>query len=477
MCIYFTDLEERISQTLEDLDQKWKTDCMLDFPNYVVLKEEVDELCVRLDRSLYTGLLVIGPKGCGKTTSLYKLSLDLEQKKMKTLYVDLATVKSLQKELHVFIRERADIDVLLIDNVQCFDSSAISFLTVPFFVAASSPGRDSKNVHEFQKAHIDGMVGIVHFSPLDKDWSKKYLEHLGVVVKNETECTGSEQMSTDPPTHSGRVSSLTWQEFLRLVYHTGGIPRYLYTYVKDNEDYLTQMDDEMTKQLDDALKELDRKSVMESITRIALSHDAWVSNLIALVNCEIAYLGTDEKYYLTSPFYMFQVIKEEGLEYSSDWRKLEWLTLFLLKHTDCRISNSKQRDDSDERTYIVLPRVGRTYQQTEIGKFPPDKEQDIIISLASGHPVIDTIVVCTQDKKLYFIQTSFSKYSVHKKKRADLKQTCITKGGDTVYHHYAKEYKGYDTVYVYATPQDDSSSDVDVFFWDLRCTDTMFWWK
>ena len=90
MCIYFTgieDLEKRISRTLEAMDKVVKTDGLLNFPNYEMLKKEVEK-----KRSIRTGLLIIGPKGCGKTTSLYKLSLDLE---MKTLYVDLATVKSL----------------------------------------------------------------------------------------------------------------------------------------------------------------------------------------------------------------------------------------------------------------------------------------------------------------------------------------------------------------------------------------------
>ena len=349
MCIYFTDiedLEKRISRTLKALDQVFETEHLLNFPNYVMLKKEVEEHCIQLHRSIHTGLLVIGPKGCGKTTSLYKLSLDLQ---MKTLYVDLATVKNLQKELHVFIRERDDIDVLLIDNVQCFDSSVISFLTVPFIVAASSPGRDSENVHEFQKTHIDGMVGTVHFSPLDKKWSKTYLEHLGVAVKNETEqmstdpvggaelmptdppvggaelmptdppvggaeqmptdppVGGAEQMPTDPPVGGAelmptdppvggpeqmptdpptRVTSVTWQEFLQLVYLTGGIPRYLHTYVTNKKRYLTRMSNEMLKQLDDAVKEYSLTTVVENVTRIVLRQDASDLNCLVKINVE-----------------------------------------------------------------------------------------------------------------------------------------------------------------------------------------------
>ena len=170
---------------------------------------------------------------------------------------------------------------------------------------------------------------------------------------------------------------------------------------------------------------------------------------------------------------MFKVIKEEGLRCSrGDWKELELLTVFLLKHTDCSISNSKKSDIP-----ILIPQVGQTYEQRVIGDFPTGKVQDTIISLASGHPVIDTIVVSTREKKLYFIQTSFSKYSVHKKKRADLEKTCVTRGGSTVEKHYTNKYKGFKTVYVYATPQSDSCNDVDVYFWDLRKSGAMFWWK
>ena len=324
-------------------------------------------------------------------------------------------------------------------------------------VAAASPGRDSKNVHEFMKSHMDGKVITVHFSPLDTDWSKKYVEHLGVAVKNETEYT-SEQVSIDP--HSGKVTSVSGQEFLRLVYLSGGIPRYLHAFVTDYQHYLITMNDEMLKQLDDAENEYRTSvvSVVENITRIALGQDA--SDRHVLVKCGIAYIRTDNKCYLTSPFYMFKVVKEEGLRCSQGaWKELELLTVFLLKHTDCSISNSKQSDMS-------IPRVGQAYEQTVIGEFPLGKVQDTIISLASGHPVIDTIVVSATEKKLYFIQTSFSKYSVHRKKRADLKKTRVTKEGSTVDKHYTDKYKGFKTVYVYATPQSDSSSDVDVYFWD-----------
>ena len=166
---------------------------------------------------------------------------------------------------------------------------------------------------------------------------------------------------------------------------------------------------------------------------------------------------------------MFETLKERHLVLGRtdwDWQKLE-LTLFILCHTDCRASNCNLDP-------ISLPRPREVYYQPEIGKLPPDyKRKSTIISLANGHPVIDTIIVCTTTK-IYFMQTSFSKYSHHNKKKTNIFTTTIRSRGSTIYKHYNEELN-FRTVYV--MPLHGMIVLVMVYLLDMACTKGMFRWK
>ena len=101
--------------------------------------------------------------------------------------------------------------------------------------------------------------------------------------------------------------------------------------------------------------------------------------------------------------------------------------------------------------YTVDVRLGNYHQITK---------ERALSYLANGHPVIDTIIVCTTNK-LYFMQT-FSKYSHHNKKKTDIFTTTIRSRGSTIYD-YNEEFSHCECD---ATPWNDSSSD-EVYFLDM----------
>ena len=514
--------EDLIKKFLDKLKQMFNNRPLLQLPNYEMCQKLYDqhysrEKCVR-----YDSILISGPKGCGKTTSLYQLYLHLQR---KPLYVDLLQLGDVLDGLSDVIREYNP-DVLLIDNVQEFDSSISSRVAmVPFIVAAMSPaGRQTDGLKSFEKCRRK-CVRNVSFSPLDLKWAKHflikhevkvedepaeleleselysefeqhdnkpyYLDHFKKIkerlkrksqqatsnqqsaTSNQEEEEGSEhQKSLTQTAMSDQevLKQLTSTEFLKLFYETGGIPRYLFNYVFDLKH--TAMYDELERQIMDVCSKISDNEVAQRILKIALSGRA--SPMDYIVSYGIAYRDeATNKYHISSPYYVRMALQLEDPDMESrDWHKLEQLTLFFLRYQSCSVSNHKSIEG--------LPKSTKPIQkQIDIGVVPPDAKDGVtVIYLAAGHPVIDAILVDCVHKTLYFVQTSFLSYSKHKKKMEDVFHTAITRDNKTsVYDHYINIYKGYHVIYVYATPQQDETANPYVYFMDLRHVSAFNRWQ
>ena len=154
--------------------------------------------------------------------------------------------------------------------------------------------------------------------------------------------------------------------------------------------------------------------------------------------------------------------KDLAITSSSDWRKLELLTLFMIQHVKCEVTNYAKNT-------ILLPTPSVRWDQDQVGKLPSDlaKKPELLISLADNHPVIDAIMVSHRSHHIYFIQTSFSAYANHKTKKADLFTKLIE--GQTIFDHYTNHFSKYKSIYIYATPQSEHIvNDQEVFFLDLK---------
>ena len=170
--------------------------------------------------------------------------------------------------------------------------------------------------------------------------------------------------------------------------------------------------------------------------------------------------------YLVSPTCIHMALKQRGLDVASsgDWQRLELLTLFMIQHVNCEVTNCKKEK-------ILLPKASDRWDQEEVGALPLDLTQKslLLIHLAHNHPVIDAIMVDRSRCYIYFIQTSFSAYANHKTKKADLFTKCIE--GQSVFDHYTEHIsttRDYESFYIYATPQAERKvNDADVYFLDL----------
>lgn len=327
-------------------------------------------------------------------------------------------------------------------------------------------GRGSSSGSE--QANVTGAEGE---SSLDSEQTEvPGSERESLLGLEQTEVSGAEasdSVQTGSISFAGNLKELAGDEFMKLFYQTGGIPRYLYNYVVDlNHDAMTE---ELDKQMMEVYEHEGRENVVSSVLQVALNQEA--SSLHPTVRWGIAYKDEHTNYYhIVSPYYI-SIVAQKNLVIQRDWKKLEQLTVFMLRHVSYCMSNSKAKS-----TPVRIQTATKDFIcQRVIGEVTLSPEKITIISLADGHPVIDALVVDPGTKMLYFVQTSFSKYSTHKKKMEDLFSTPIEKGGKNVFYHYKNIFKNYKSVFVYATPQEDHSNNAFVYFLDLRCVSAFKW--
>lgn len=182
------------------------------------------------------------------------------------------------------------------------------------------------------------------------------------------------------------------------------------------------------------------KNVCDIVLKFVLNEDASPVNDVVLNG--VGYIDKERKAHIVSPRYIYMILEHEQLLISSstNWRKLEQLTPFRLKFK--KDNTAKNRCNES----VSIPRPTYHCVQCQIGDMPtPElKAHDVcLMALAPKHPVIYAVLFDWQQKSklnIFYIQTSFSRYSQHKKKREDMETTIITGDLDkTVQQLYGDE--------------------------------------
>ena len=407
---------------------------------------------------------MVGPKGCGKTSALKLLALQLYKENKKVYYVDLGLLNTAKKFLQELGEFQSEKPTLLIDNIQLIEKIHGEFplhkYVYPNIVAACSSGGNNESLSPFKKERGDGMVQTVYFRPLSFDDALALLKHHfpDIVVE---ESDSSSQAHAQPP-----VTTFTKEEFTQLMYVTGGVPRYLVEYCRNgNHSFMME---ELLHQLKGIEKTLSKERVCELIVEIEKKTEQPPNELI---QHGIAYVDQENRVNITSPKYLDYVLRHNGLmiETKHDWQKLERLATFNIRFQKCEVVNCN--DDT-----AVLPIPTKFIVQRDIGELV---HGDIpagsvtLIELAPSHPVIDLLLVDrrAKDTEVYFVQTSFLQYSEHKKKREDPATTNLTQARDSkkVGDHYKECLKYKEEHFIYATPEfKHKYQDEKVYFLDLR---------
>jgi hypothetical protein len=410
-------------------------------------------------------LVVIGPKGCGKTTSEKQLHLKLLQTpeaKKVSAYIDLAKIK--KEDITTILQKLKSngVEVLLLDNVQAMDEYH-GIDGFKYVIGAFSPGaKNTTLISKFTKVRDDGRFDIVSFCPLNAEDSKQVFQKQGFTI--------GEEPKPEP-------KYLTYKEFMGHVHYTGGVPRYLNWIAQFGEEIAYRMmGDEIENQLIQIRQNHSLENVCHMIKTFVLNQS--VSAVDDVVTNGIGYIDSDRQGRIVSPRYIHIVLDHEQLLLSSrtSWRELELLTLFRLKFQN----NITVENNLGER--IRIPKPTLDFVQREIGDMPKIEKHDVcLMALAPSHPVIDAVLLDWQSSELtvFYIQTSFSKYEKHNKKRTDMQTTKLSnkRNAPTVEQFFnekikklAKETKTY---FIYATTEFNHKwHDDEVYFMDLR--NTMF---
>ena len=161
------------------------------------------------------------------------------------------------------------------------------------------------------------------------------------------------------------ISRLTWEEFLKVYYYTGGIARYLWRFAMDGN--CDAMNKEIKQQMQQFIQSCTIEVVCESMINIGLTSK--VHELSPALLHGMAYVldSSNDLGYLTSPKCIHMVLKQKdfAIASSSDWRKLELLTLFMIQHVKCEVTNYAKNT-------ILLPTPSVRWDQDQVGKLPSD---------------------------------------------------------------------------------------------------------
>ena len=140
----------------------FSTSEVIETPSYKKLMDKFN-LLEKEGKNGRNTLLILGPKGCGKTTSLM-LAKEKLSEKYTVKYIDLGRGK---------LTNRAkNCDVLLLDNAQMYDTN----WNIRYVIAAFSPGSSaSTSLGAFMKVRGDGKSYHVFFTPIDRPLSLELL--------------------------------------------------------------------------------------------------------------------------------------------------------------------------------------------------------------------------------------------------------------------------------------------------------------
>lgn len=269
-----------------------KPEEFLETPSHLKLVSEYEAM---VDKRYCNTIIVIGPKGCGKTSSARMLHKSLLDQGKKAAYLDVATVRDSSREymMEVLVElRRQGVETLIIDNAEAIDLYPTIY-RFEFVLAVFSPGATAmEKIPSFIKKRGNGNSTRVYFRPLSMEWCEKLLEKFGCQVQKEDkkkETAAQVDKSTLP------LKQLNHQQFLNILNDVGGVPRYLQYCVRYGvKEGCKKVDEELV----DHLRLLVSKP---DLLKKWKEYKTCTSRVNEMVMCGIVYVDDNDVGQLVSP--------------------------------------------------------------------------------------------------------------------------------------------------------------------------------
>lgn len=277
---------------------------------YLELYEEFQNL--RKESSDFTAILINGPKGCGKTTSLLQLWHTFPN---NSLYIDLTptNVKILNSQSDVISCE----DTLYIDNAQkIFDVDGKINLNSQYIIAAFSPG--GKVSSSLRKSPFDSLGK----SCGDDKWFSFSFRPLKIKECREfvTQILGK-RIVEDNMVQNKEID-MEESTFCEVLFFSCGAPRYVKRWLDHSrrKKMLDEMDRQYVQcQSTDMLKRLSLTyhGLRDNIMRLACGGKSSVHT--SLCSLGLAYCE-NEKYYLSNIRHLKLALQDKFVVPGLNWK-------------------------------------------------------------------------------------------------------------------------------------------------------------
>lgn len=220
---------------------------VIDTPSYKKLLNEFNDL---KEGETYNTLGILGPEGCGKTTSLLLAKKKLSEKYVvKYTYIDLGRGD--------LTNDTIKCDVLYYLIMHSYTRGMSGLQKSAMLLQQFHLGPWPVKILEYSRRHVVmGEVIIIHFTPIDLPLSQSYrLRSRGILVTPDSESGPSASTSATTSTATPLPVSILIDEseFQDVHFNTGGIPRYLDEYYEHKKlnvrcDNLPEMSGKVRKQ-------------------------------------------------------------------------------------------------------------------------------------------------------------------------------------------------------------------------------------
>lgn len=400
---------------------------------------DAEEVCKKLCDG--TNVLFLGPKGCGKSTTLVHIAKKMKDDGHLTFFIDMGLlekniVDSYQEMQgsYVFV-DNAQYLATMWDSEQVRKMKGIISRQCAVCYVFSPTIRNKARGSTIHSVDIRAPKKIFYFTPFEKDELQRYIEEVGVGKSHSAD----DMVSRIPAIVASVLSGDAKGGRVQLISLFAHIMR--------------------------KIKEERACEVAHALFKLVVYGTINISEVssVELVESGLCYYDSDYKVHLAYPDNIVLQSLQKDME--------NWIALFadFAKRTALEFKFRVMAYKGFiavtlDQNAINIPPADKFLFQSKRGEVLPSAEGEcVLIKLSENHVAVDFLIldateIGVSSKKLFFVQVSAMKYQDSPKGRKfdAVHAPSLHTNGETPWDYYTSRLSAEKSYYVYASPAESS---------------------